>query len=137
MADPFDRAVLTRIHKVSGYRVLPMLAPREALRGAIAAAYDTPGVQQPPEPDPVRTDERIGVSGSHLHANELLTRLFAMKGSDLHLTAGTVPQVRVNGRLVPLDDAPRMLALSRTSSCSIIPAFISSATFLAFSSCSR
>jgi len=107
-ADPFDRAVLARIQEVSGYEVVPMLAPRDALPQAIAAAYDMPGLQQPPEPDPARSDERIGVSGSDLHVNELLTRLFAMKGSDLHLTAGTVPQVRVYGRLVPLDDAPRM-----------------------------
>ncbi|MCJ7725679.1 MAG: type IV pilus twitching motility protein PilT [Acidimicrobiia bacterium] len=31
-----------------------------------------------------------------------------MQGSDLHLTVGTVPQVRVNGKMLPLEDAPRL-----------------------------
>lgn len=108
MADPFDRAVLARIHKASGYKAVPMLAPREAMQHAISASYDAIGVRQMPEPDSVGPEDRIGVAESGFHVNELLTRLFDMKGSDLHLTTGTVPQVRVNGRLVPLDDTPRL-----------------------------
>jgi len=106
MADPFDKAVLTAIHKVSGYRVVPMLAPRDALPAAIAAAYDR--LDQEPAPAPPVSEGRIGVSETDLHVNDLLLRLVEMKGSDLHLTAGTVPQVRVNGRMIPLDDGPRL-----------------------------
>jgi len=106
MANPFDKAVLTAIHKSSGYRVVPMLAPRDALPAAIAAAYDR--LDQEPAPAPPVPEGRIGVAETDLHVNDLLLRLVEMQGSDLHLTVGTVPQVRVNGRMVPLDDGPRL-----------------------------
>jgi twitching motility protein PilT len=38
-----------------------------------------------------------------VHLNDLLKILMEQSGSDLHLTAGTAPQIRVNGRLEPLD----------------------------------
>lgn len=117
MADPFDKDVLTHLHKVSGYRVVPMLAPRDALPDAIAAAYDrmehapapTPAPSSTHAPErPSATDDRIGVVTSDFHVNDLLLRLVEMQGSDLHLTAGTVPQVRVNGKMIPLDESPRL-----------------------------
>ena len=61
MADPFDQAVLTRLHKVSGYRVVPMLAPREALPEVIAAAYDRLASERAPA---------APVSYTHLRAHE-------------------------------------------------------------------
>ena len=106
MADPFDRAALTRIHKVCGFKVVPMLAPREALPEAIAAAYAR--MERMPAPAPQASRERVGVVESDIHVNDLLLRLVEMGGSDLHLTAGTVPQVRVNGKMHPLEDAPRL-----------------------------
>ena len=38
------------------------------------------------------------------HVNDLLSVLLERGGSDLHLTAGSPPQVRVNGALVPLEN---------------------------------
>ncbi|MFH2071309.1 MAG: PilT/PilU family type 4a pilus ATPase [Actinomycetota bacterium] len=106
MADPFDKAVLTRLHKVSGYRVVPMLASREALPAAIATAYGS--LKRAAIPVPPVSEQRIGVAETDLHVNGLLTRLVEMHGSDLHLTAGTVPQVRVDGKMIPLDGGPRL-----------------------------
>src|SRR3970282_1096619 len=36
--------------------------------------------------------------------HELLTILIDREGSDLHLTTGTYPQIRLHGRLVPLSE---------------------------------
>src|SRR3984893_4560612 len=38
--------------------------------------------------------------------HELLKKLIELNGSDLHLTTGTPPQVRIDGELRPLDDYP-------------------------------
>jgi twitching motility protein PilT len=107
MADPFEQSALTRIHKISGYRVVPMLSPREALPAAITEAYAR--LERKPAPTPETSNERIGVTAdADMHVNDLLRRLVEMNGSDLHLTAGTVPHVRVNGKMFPLEDAPRL-----------------------------
>src|SRR5947208_15064086 len=38
-----------------------------------------------------------------LSLSDLLKRMLEMSGSDLHITTNSPPQVRVHGRLVPLD----------------------------------
>jgi len=107
MADPFDRAVLGYLHKTTGFKVAPVLAPREALRDAIGAAYD--GLDRSEREAGVeRRGERVGVAAPELHVNQLLVQLVEVGGSDLHLAVGTVPQFRVNGSLVPMDTAPRL-----------------------------
>jgi twitching motility protein PilT len=42
--------------------------------------------------------------------SEVLTRMVAERASDVHLTAGRPPSVRVRGRLSPLEDYPRLTA---------------------------
>jgi len=106
MADPFEAAALARIHKVSGYRVIPMLAPRDAILAAIPAAYERLDGRIDPVAAP--PSERIGFVEADQHVNDLLLRLVEMEGSDLHLTAGTVPQVRVHGKMFPLEDEARL-----------------------------
>ncbi|MBU1227798.1 MAG: type IV pilus twitching motility protein PilT [Actinobacteria bacterium] len=83
-----------------------MLASREALPAAIATAYGS--LKRAAIPVPPVSEQRIGVAETDLHVNGLLTRLVEMHGSDLHLTAGTVPQVRVDGKMIPLDGGPRL-----------------------------
>ncbi|CAN5446664.1 type IV pilus twitching motility protein PilT [soil metagenome] len=39
---------------------------------------------------------------------EVLNRMTEMKASDVHLTAGFAPAVRVRGRILPLDDFPKL-----------------------------
>ncbi|MBF7082143.1 type IV pilus twitching motility protein PilT [Desulfallas sp. Bu1-1] len=41
--------------------------------------------------------------------NQILARAVEMKGSDLHLTAGSRPVVRVFGELVPMEDLPVLM----------------------------
>jgi twitching motility protein PilT len=45
-------------------------------------------------------------AGGLLHLDQLLLRMLDLKGSDLHITAGTRPSVRVHGVLRPLEDFP-------------------------------
>ena len=40
--------------------------------------------------------------------SEVLTRMVAERASDVHLTAGRAPSIRVRGRVIPLDDYPRL-----------------------------
>jgi twitching motility protein PilT len=47
-------------------------------------------------------------SDVHIPVPELLTALLEVGGSDLHLTAGTPPTVRVNGDLVRLEQYPEL-----------------------------
>src|SRR6478752_7331248 len=42
--------------------------------------------------------------------DELLANIEALRASDLHLSAGSAPLVRVNGVLGPLEDAPELTA---------------------------
>ena len=41
-----------------------------------------------------------------VHVNDLLEQVITLRGSDLHLTAGSHPVIRVNGELRPLTDFP-------------------------------
>ena len=44
-----------------------------------------------------------GTRTSQLHMNQMLVKLVEFKGSDLHLTAGLPPMIRVDGALLPME----------------------------------
>ena len=84
-------------------RVTLALATRAAVHRALDFVHG-PGSQ--PDLQVVREDGTVENSASTdhsldqgLHINELLIRLVELDGSDLHLTAGTPPQARINGEL--------------------------------------
>jgi twitching motility protein PilT len=49
-------------------------------------------------------------TSTHLSIDDLLERIVARGASDLHVTTGTEPAIRVNGRLERLADVPRLSA---------------------------
>src|SRR6266576_1587594 len=49
-------------------------------------------------------------SAPQISLSELLRKLSELGGSDLHITTGTAPQVRVDGHLKPLDGYRQMTA---------------------------
>jgi len=55
------------------------------------------GLDEEPKPSP--TSE-----GAEVHLNDFLEKLIEMEGSDLHLTAGSPPMVRVHGTLLAMDE---------------------------------
>lgn len=104
--DPFDEARRQRLAAAAGAEVTLALAPRPALDDLLARVYSE-GVapvadseQERREPPPW---EVSGDGDAGYHVNELLEILIDVGGSDLHLTAGSPPQIRLNGELRPID----------------------------------
>ncbi len=122
MADPGDQASVVTIEEATGWKVLPAIAEREELRRLLDAMYgrvaapksngngkhggDEIEIEFAEESVPVTGPEVVGRLGDEskagdLHVNEL-------GGSDLHLTSGIHPSVRVHGELKPLTEFPVM-----------------------------
>ncbi|MBT8197511.1 MAG: type IV pilus twitching motility protein PilT [Acidimicrobiia bacterium] len=93
------------------------LAPKGAITDRIAEIYKT-FESLPPEARQTKgsVDAKAVLAEAEAltdvekrpHINDLLTVLIDRGGSDLHLTAGSSPQIRVNGRLAALDQFPMM-----------------------------
>src|SRR5580692_1691981 len=95
--NPLDEAALTVVSQVTGWKAKPCLATRSDISGAISAMYG---------PNPSTSAASFGGGldePSQLHVNQMLVQLIEFKGSDLHLTAGLPPMVRVDGDLRPLE----------------------------------
>ena len=102
LADPLNEAKRAELESSVGGAVDVSLAERERLNAAIAVAYGSPTGSTTPSGTPVQGD---GDSNEGpLHINDLLVRLVDLGGSDLHVTAGSPPQVRVNGDLQPMEE---------------------------------
>ena len=105
VADPFDPETHVRLEKITGMGVTLALATREAIQRAINFVHGTdevPLIRQPGVP----ADTLIDTEPDVLHLNELLSIQLDRGGSDLHLTAGSPPQIRVHGKLERLNDFP-------------------------------
>lgn len=101
-AEPDDDDAVDTIGRVTGYEIVPAVADRAELARAIDMVYGpdpTAGGFGPPELG-------LGQHPDDLNINDLLARVLESRGSDLHLTSGTHPVVRIHGELVPLDDLP-------------------------------
>ncbi len=107
-SDPFDSELLQEVERHAGCPIRPALAPGDMIAAAIngifgrAKAAPIPGVA-PEEgmPAPVAEEPRV-------HVNQLLLLLLEHKGSDLHLTTGKHPTIRIYGELTELADFPKM-----------------------------
>ena len=130
MADPGDSAAVLTIEEATGWKVLPAVAEREELRRLLDAMYGRSASPSPnggrakssgeeieisfaEEPMPATGPEVVGRLGDEskagdLHVNDLLERVVDLGGSDLHLTSGIHPAVRVNGELKALTEFPEM-----------------------------
>ena len=96
--NPMDEATLNVVAQVTGWRALPCLAARSDIAGALAAMYG-------PSPATSAATFTTAEEGpAQLHVNQILSRLVEARGSDLHLTAGRPPMIRVDGSMRALDD---------------------------------
>jgi twitching motility protein PilT len=102
LADPLNEAKRAELESSVGDAVDVSLAERERLNAAIAVAYGSPTGSTTPSGTPVQADGDS--KEGPLHVNDLLVRLVDLGGSDLHVTAGSPPQVRVNGDLQPMEE---------------------------------
>ena len=112
MLDPSDREAVTEIERATAWTIRPAIAVRSELHRVVASMYGTDPV--PVEADgPVPIDETAAAVDDsmpdvELHVNDLLKRVVDLGGSDLHLTSGIRPSVRVHGGIKPLPDFPVM-----------------------------
>ncbi len=114
MRDPGDAAAVREIEQATGWTVEPALAVRSELQRVLGAMYG-PGDGGRSAADEIALDVALDPSGAggfdldgegELHINELLERQLDLGGSDLHITTGNHPCVRVHGELKPLTEYP-------------------------------
>ncbi|HUF33606.1 MAG TPA: PilT/PilU family type 4a pilus ATPase [Acidimicrobiales bacterium] len=116
MADPTDKDATVAITSATGWAVKPAVAVRSELQRVVTSMYGQPPSAAPatsPTGEPMEISEEPTVHGGwddggadELHVNELLQRVLDLGGSDLHLTNGSEPVVRVNGELKRLTEFP-------------------------------
>lgn len=104
-ADPLDNVKRDRLAAGAHTPVELALAPADSLIDAVRRVYlARPGSADPADPD---APTQIGVASTpaeaQYHVNDLLNVLLDRGGSDLHLSVGSPPQMRINGTLVPIE----------------------------------
>ena len=105
VADPLDGAKRDRLQAAAHSEVGLALAPGEELINTVKRVYlaqPTAGVD-PDAPTPIGIEPAVAPAEASYHINDLLGALMDRGGSDLHLTAGSPPQMRLNGLLMPIE----------------------------------
>ncbi len=114
MADPSDADAVAELEKGTGWPLTPAIAVRAELKRMVAMMYGEAeaapgGTTLAPDAPASGTDTAgLGVPPTELHVNDLLDRVADLGGSDLHLTVGVHPSVRVRGDIKPLTEFPVM-----------------------------
>jgi twitching motility protein PilT len=111
MADPSDSAAVAEMEAATGWAIAPALSVRSELKRLVAAMYGS----TPKGPEVVvaiaeesRFDHDEPGRGDELSLGDLLERVGDLGGSDLHVTAGVEPSVRIHGELKRLTEFPVM-----------------------------
>jgi twitching motility protein PilT len=105
--DPFDLGRHQRLEALTRSAVTLVLGERTPLQQAVEQAYRNGPVTMAP----VAVSAPGSAKGKvEYHINDLLERLLESGGSDLHLTAGAPPQIRLNGDLAPVEGFDRLQA---------------------------
>jgi twitching motility protein PilT len=103
MDNPSNAEAVAEIAAEVGCGVQGALTVRSELQRVLAAMYG---------PKPSAGGVQLSVAdlgeAEELHVNELLQRVLDLGGSDLHLTAGIEPTVRIHGELKQLTEFPVM-----------------------------
>jgi twitching motility protein PilT len=102
MEDPSEQGAITEIEAACGRDVVPVLAVRADVTAALDLLY--------PVLAEVAAAERTGptppADDREIHLFDLLARVIELGASDLHLTVGIPPAVRLDGRIVILEEFP-------------------------------
>lgn len=106
VADPLDAAKQKRLRAAAHTEVRLAIAPEKELVETVRRVYlaqpSATGLD-PDAPTPIGVAPRGAPAEASYHINDLLAVLMDRGGSDLHLSAGSPPQMRLNGRLVPIE----------------------------------
>ena len=113
VVDPTDEALLARVTEVTGMRAHAALAVRADLELAITHLTASDGMATVPAEAPAAAlspaeEEKLLMfeRSNALDLDAALIALIERGGSDLHLTVGVPPTIRVHGELTPLHGLP-------------------------------
>jgi twitching motility protein PilT len=99
--DPGDDAAVQAVGQATGYEIVPAAAGRYEIQHAIDAVFG-PAVPLL-DPTGMRDANPVEDEVEGIHVNDLLKKVLEQRGSDLHLTAGSPPVIRVHGDLQPVE----------------------------------
>jgi twitching motility protein PilT len=102
-AEPADDDALKAIGQATSYEIIPAVSDRSELIRAIDMIYGSAG-DTPGEQSHVSVVEDPSAHLDELHINDLLELVLQWGGSDLHLTSGSPPVIRVHGDLRPVGE---------------------------------
>jgi twitching motility protein PilT len=94
--NPLDEAIMNLVTQVTGWKARPCLATRADISGALTAMYG-------PGPGAASSSLHDLGEAPQLHVNQMLVKVVEMGCSDLHLTAGLPPMVRLDGSIRRLE----------------------------------
>ncbi len=117
MVDPSDSDLIEQVELATGFKVTPAMAERRELDRVLRSLFGESLIQSGGKADPGGPvsmadsagsikDVEFDLIQSELHVNELLTKVVEAGGSDLHLTVGVHPTMRLHGHMVPMTDYP-------------------------------
>ena len=98
MEDPSNQSAIEQISKETGWQVQPLLAASSDISLAIEVLYNVDDAASPV----VKVEEESGIP-TELHINQLLAEMVEAGASDLHLSSGLPPCIRIDGALRPMD----------------------------------
>jgi twitching motility protein PilT len=98
MENPTDAEAVSKIGAETGWVIQPVLAAHSDIALAMEVLY---GLERAPKP--AAKSEGGETAAEEIHLNELLTIMVEMGASDLHLTAGLPPCVRIDGQVRPME----------------------------------
>jgi len=104
-ADPWDEKAIAEVAAAVGVDIEPALAERDELARFIASVYSA-GAGGVAAPLGVVVRRSAEPEEPPLLLNDCLERVVELGGSDLHLTAGTHPMVRIHGAIEALSEFP-------------------------------
>jgi twitching motility protein PilT len=118
MVDPSNRAAVDELEKATSWTIKPAIAVRGELRRIVNAMYGPPEGEAPDievtlpeeasEAPGAPTMVSSGGVSTELHVNDMLQRVVDLGGSDLHITVGIHPSVRIHGEIKQLTEFPVM-----------------------------
>ncbi len=112
LEDPGDEQVISALESDLGVKVLPAVAVRADLVRLIDQMYDTgDGAGAPPGgalTSVAEAADGAASTTSPVQLDELLSEVVRVRGSDLHLSVGSPPVVRVQGALRRMPGRPAL-----------------------------
>jgi twitching motility protein PilT len=109
MAHPGNQQTVKAIAEMTGYEVTPALAVRRHLFTTLEKMASQPAAFPSYEEELLQEmipEGELAPETKEIHIHELLDRVMTENASDLHLTSGAPPVLRVHGKLTRLEEYP-------------------------------